>query len=374
MTNDGSPRILVNALSVVAGGGSRSYVVNLLRELERDPRGLRFTFLVSGSELVDASFRNVAFRQLALPEKPAALRLALRLAYEQGILPWVAGGYDALYCIADVAPSIARVPTVVALRNMNIYDRRWYDNRRTRTLARLARAGARSATRCVFPSRAAAELIAPGLGVPEERISVVHHGVSDEAFRGDAEPRRADVPYLLLPAAVEPHKNIEVLAEAIRYLDDPALEVWVAGSYESDPRHAARVFALVERLGVGKRLRFLGPVPYADMIAYYRGARALVVPSFIETFGHPLLEAMLAGTPIVASDIPTFREVAADVALYFPPDDPRALARAVGRVTTDADATRERIARGSRRAAEFSWSRSVDRLAQVLREAAAEAA
>ena len=58
---------------------------------------------------------------------------------------------------------------------------------------------------------------------------------------------------------------------------------------------------------LGPRVRFLGPVPYREIFSYYRGAVALVFPS--------LLEAMLAGAPIVASYIPTCREVAADVAL-----------------------------------------------------------
>jgi glycosyltransferase involved in cell wall biosynthesis len=132
------------------------------------------------------------------------------------------------------------------------------------------------------------------------------------------------------------------------------------------------VFQLVERLGVGSRIRFVGNVPYAEMISWYRGALALVVPSFIETFGHPLLEAMLAGTPVVASDIPTFREVAGDAALYFPADDPVELARTLDRVMDDAAATRQRIAQGRERAARFTWERSVDALCDVFRRAIGE--
>ena len=55
----------------------------------------------------------------------------------------------------------------------------------------------------------------------------------------------------------------------------------------------------------------------------------LVFPSFLETFGHPMLEAMLAGTPIVASEIPAFQEIGEDVALFFPSNDSLALARAI---------------------------------------------
>jgi glycosyltransferase involved in cell wall biosynthesis len=126
---------------------------------------------------------------------------------------------------------------------------------------------------------------------------------------------------------------------------------------------------VVESLGLEARVRFLGPVPYRDVLRYYRGAVALVFPSLLETFGHPLLEAMLAGTPIVAADIPAFREIAGDVALYFPPQDPARLARAVDQLRVDPQQTQERVELGRARAAGYSWKNSVDRLCAVFEEA-----
>lgn len=360
--------ILINALSLVPGGGSRSYVLNVLRELERDDRGFSFTLLLPPGDMSWLPAERVRVRQARFPRRPAALRLACRLGYEELVLPVAAGRFDLLYCLADLAPRVVAAPVVVAMRNMNIYDRRWYDNARTRMLCRLARLGAGGAARVVFPTRAAADLIAPTVDVREEQIAVVHHGVSAEVFEAGAAGEPSDVPYLLVPSAAEPHKNLEVVAEAIRHFRDPRLEVRVAGSITYDAAHAAKVFALVERLGVGDRMRFLGPIPYERMIAAYRGARAVVVSSFIETFGHPLLEAMLAGAPIVVSDIPTFREVAADAALFFAPDDPEGLARRVEEVMADPDAAAARVERGRARAREFTWKRSVDSLCAVFDE------
>lgn len=368
MTSSSRKEILINALSLVPGGGSRSYVVNLLRELERDDRGFSFTLLLPSGDFSWLPSQRVRVRQARFPQRPGLVRLAWRLGYEELVLPLAARRYDLLYCIADLAPRMAGAPVVVAMRNMNIYDRRWYDNPRTRMLFRLARLGAGGAARVVFPTRAAADLISPTVGVREEQVAVVHHGVSAEAFEVDAAAEPSDVPFLLVPSAAEPHKNLEVVAEAIRHLRDPRLEVRVAGSYTYDPSHAAKVFARVECLGVGDRMRFLGPVPYEKMIAAYRGAQAVVVGSFIETFGHPLLEAMLAGTPIVASDIPAFREVADDTALYFAPDDPEGLARRVEEVTADPSATAARLERGRERVKEFTWKRSVDTLCAVFDE------
>ena len=85
-----------------------------------------------------------------------------------------------------------------------------------------------------------------------------------------------------------------------------------------------------------------------------------------------MLEAMLAETPIIAADIPTFREIGGDIALYFPPDDSLLLARAVDEVCHEPDAAKERVARGRARAAEFSWKRSVDALCEVFHQVLSE--
>jgi glycosyltransferase involved in cell wall biosynthesis len=81
---------------------------------------------------------------------------------------------------------------------------------------------------------------------------------------------------------------------------------------------------------------------------------------------------MLASAPIVASDIPAFREVAGDAALFFPPDDPVALASAVDRVLTDSTATAERVSKGRERAASFSWKNSMDTLCSVFDDVLSE--
>jgi glycosyltransferase involved in cell wall biosynthesis len=85
-----------------------------------------------------------------------------------------------------------------------------------------------------------------------------------------------------------------------------------------------------------------------------------------------MLEAMLAGTPIVASEIPAFREIGDEVALFFPPDDPVSLARAVDRLLAEPASTAERVSRGRERAASYSWKHSTDTLCAVFQEVLSE--
>lgn len=361
----GGQRILINAVGISPGGGSRSYFTNVLRELAHDDRGFRFVVLAQPHQLDGIDTRGVDVEIVRLPRLPGVKDVVWRVLFEEALLPFRARPFDLLYCQGDLAPCFGRTPTVVLLRNLNIYDRRWYDDLRTRTLARLVRWGLPHARRILFPSHAAARLVSEQMPVPQDRISVVPYGISLQAFE-TGETVEPGSRYLFLPAAIERHKNIAVLIESLRHLGDSGLELWIAGRSLLDPEHQGDIERRAEELGVRDRVRFLGLVPYADMLRYYRGAVALVFPSFIESFGHPLLEAMAAGTPVVASDIPTFREIASDAALYFPPQDPVALAHCVDDLLADSDGTRRRVERGRERAAEYSWKLSVDRLCAVF--------
>jgi glycosyltransferase involved in cell wall biosynthesis len=112
-------------------------------------------------------------------------------------------------------------------------------------------------------------------------------------------------------------------------------------------------------------------VPYAEIPRWYAHARLFVFPSYLETFGHPLLEAMAAGVPLVAADIPVSREVAADAARYADPHDTGDLARAVEEVLCDDDLRARLVASGRERARCFSWDDSARRHLELFRTLAA---
>lgn len=361
------PRILIDALSVAGGGGGHSYAVNLIKELDRDDRGFRFTFLIPPGRLAEIPTRHVELHAVGLLGSQRALGVTARILYEELMIPIRALRYDAVYAVADIVSPLIPVPTIVALRNLNIYDHSYYDTLRLRILERLVRLGIRPAARMLFPTGAAAKLIGKLINLPAERARVVPHGVDAESFTrmSGSEGGR---PYLFLPAAVERHKNLEVLIDAIPHLSDTELELRIAGSTSTDPAYVSELRSRARRLGVEERFRLLGPVPYERVIAFYRGSVALIFPSMLETFGHPMLEAMLAGTPIVASDIPAFREVGEDVALFFQPSDPIALAQEISNLNSDPASTAARISLGRERAAAYSWKKSTDKLCAVFDE------
>ena len=359
-------RIAIDALSA-RGGGGWTYLVNLVRELERDTRGFRFTLLVHTDQLERlGATRHVEVVPLRLPSVIA------RVAYEELLLPVWVRGFELLYAPADISPLFATVPTVVAMRNLNIYDRRYYDTARLRWLERLAKLGARRVAKVVFPSRAAADWISSHLGIPPDRVEVVYHGVSRELFdeaRDEPEPGR----YAFLPAAIERHKCILTAVRSIRSWLDPELELWIAGG-TTDPAYRELVAREIESSGLEHRIRLLGPVDYRRMPGLYRQAQAMILCSELETFGHPVLEAMLTGCPPVVSDLPVFREIAGDSGWYFCPGEPEALAGALNQLIERPDERARRVAVGRERVEHFTWKRSVDDLCSVFDRVLKEAA
>jgi len=119
------------------------------------------------------------------------------------------------------------------------------------------------------------------------------------------------------------------------------------------------------------RIHIVGEVPYAEVRRYYAEASLFVFPSHLETFGHPLLEAMASDLPLVAADTPVFREIAGDAAFYGDPLSPPALADAVQAALVPG-AARQLVKRGRERLAHFTWERSAASLVSMFQSVLAE--
>jgi len=121
---------------------------------------------------------------------------------------------------------------------------------------------------------------------------------------------------------------------------------------------------------LGGTVQLAGVRSYDETWKLYGAADVFVFPSLCESFGHPLVEAMASGLPIVASDIPVHREICGAAAEYFPVLDAAALAETLRRLMHDA-AAREKLAdRGRERVKQFLWEDHVARLLELWREMA----
>jgi len=193
--------------------------------------------------------------------------------------------------------------------------------------------------------------------------TVVFNGVEIERF-ATAEPYPTTGPTILFVGRHEPRKGLAVLLDAMRSLP-PDIRLWIVG----DGPETAELRA---RTAGDPRIEWLGPIDEADKRARMRGADLFCAPSLGgESFGIVLIEAMAAGTAIVASDLPGYAKVAQDAAQLVPPHGPEELAQALLR-TLDPVRNRELVAAGRLRADAFSMRRLADIYLESYRELLAD--
>ncbi len=108
-------------------------------------------------------------------------------------------------------------------------------------------------------------------------------------------------------------------------------------------------------------MRFLGFMPVDKLLPVYKSAQMFLYPSLYEGFGLPPLEALAAGTPVVASNRSSLPEVLGDAALLVDPDDTNAMTVAMERAAGDSELRRELIRRGKLRVQQFSWRKTAEK-------------
>lgn len=177
-------------------------------------------------------------------------------------------------------------------------------------------------------------------------------------------------PYFLFVGTKEPRKNLAGTVDGFRRavaagLDDHDLVL--AGPYGWKQSGLAKAIA---DSGVGERIVDLGPISEARLAGVFEACDGLVLASFYEGFGLPLLEAMQHGKPVITSNTGAMAEVAGDAALLVDPHSPEAIARALLQLARDRDTYRRLAANARRRSRTFSWDRAARKTVEVLAAAA----
>ena len=225
--------------------------------------------------------------------------------------------------------------------------------------AEQARQAAARADRIIAVSQFTARQVVDLLGVEAGRVRVVHHGVRVAAAMPVVREK-----IILHVGAIQRRKNIAGLVDAFERVD-AEWQLVLAGSAGYG---APEILARIARASSRERIRVLGYVPAAELAGWYRRAAIFAFPSLDEGFGMPVLEAMAAGTPVVASNRAAVPEVAGDAAWLVNPENTEELANALVELTRNPDRRAELSRLGLRRAAQFSWDQAVEQTWQVYCE------
>ena len=320
----------------------------------------------------DVEIVGVAGRHRRPPEpsfRPPISVAALPIARPWLYTTWNRLGWprvDAVTGPVDVCHSTIAIPAASAPPHVvTIHDVAFVHTpeRFTRHGARVMRRGlerCRTADLILCPTQATADDLAD-LGFDATRIRIVPWGVEPIAVSATDVDRirdRLDLPdrFVLFVGTIEPRKNLPRLAEAVAKLGDtmPLVVAGAAGWGDVD-------------VPAGADVRFVGFVPHGDLPALYAAATVFAYPSLQEGFGMPILESMVAGTPVVTSRGGATEEAAGGAAVLVDPSDPVSIAAGV----TEAIADRDRLVElGRQRASGASWERAAELTVAAYREVA----
>lgn len=328
------------------------------------------------------------------PDSPVETRLCRgvpkrqtgRILYEQSVYPSVVerAGVDVLLATNNTVPFRLRLPTVVVAQALQFFDfPRIYSPARLRYLRAVAPRALRRATRVIALSEESRATLIQRARVRPERVRVVPHALSDEIAREQRGPGyergqavlaklAGDGPYILSVASFYWQKNLPRLVRAFTLLKQEQQiphRLLLVGA-DSRAVTGVQLRALAERLGVGDSVVCPGVLEHELIPPFYDYADLTVMPSLSETFGHPVLEAMARGCPVVTSDHGSMAEVGGDCAELVNPYSVRAIAGGMARVLADPARREQMRAGGRERAASFTQERRARGYLAALEEAA----
>ena len=228
-------------------------------------------------------------------------------------------------------------------------------------------------------------------GLPEDKIKVVYLGVS-QAFAPSI-GKESDISAKERQEILHKHT---IAADALvlfhvgsvtRYKNTPAI-LHALKALKEDPRIGNRIYflragtdffddekVLIETMGIGDRIRYVGKIPSdAALAAYYRAADVFVFPSLWEGFGWPPLEAMACGTPVVTSNVASLPEVVGDAGITVPPQDHEAFVDALRSILNNDEKRHILRERALLRARRFTWEECARNTLSVYEKVASQTA
>ena len=390
--------VAVNAVSAKSGGAA-TYLRNLARELATSrhhyvfyaPPGLAEALSTSRENLTavatdigyKASWQRFLWDQFVLRRSIRELKVDILLSSSDfGLL---APPCKQLLMIRNPLFFSPLYEKKILSKKSLLFKLQFYLRRRLIALS------ARFSQRVITASRSMRDDVGRFIKLPEGRAVVNPFGVPLERFRCVQRPTGAtgeEAATERLPRALRllyvseysDYKNLTTLLKAVLLLREQGCDGFrlvTTARPDQFPEVELATRAIDKALAfhplVAPCVEFTGSVPYEKIAKLYQESDVFVFPSMAESFGHPLVEAMASGLPIIASDIPIHREMCGDAAVYFRPLDPHDLAETITQLRADP-LLGEKLGRAGRTRVEahFDWKDHVRRLVEMIEQVAAE--
>jgi len=217
-----------------------------------------------------------------------------------------------------------------------------------------------NSSKIIAPSNYVKEDIMKSFKIDPQKISVTHEAAEVEYFasnRSTINDKRLTILYV---GNAYPHKNLEKLLEAIAFLKNNfKFQISNFKLLIVCPRDvfSKRLEHLIKEKNLQNRVDLLGYKKAKDLASLFRKSSAYVCPSLWEGFGIPGLNAMASQIPLICSNIPTFKEIYGDAAIYFNPNDPVDIAQKIKHVLTSKKTRLGLVERGKKQVKNYSWQK-----------------
>lgn len=383
-------RVLINAASAKMGG-ALTYLKNVLRWAgARAPRDQFLVYVPSSTreKLEGKVPSNIEVRPYPFSETGGAARLF----FDQVLVPRRVAkeSIDVLFSSTGFGSFHTPCPEVLLVRNPVYFDPAFqakYEELgrsfwRTRVRRWHSLLSIRYSDVTLFPTRAMGGMVEEHISLNERSTQVLHYGFDEERFcSGQVESewsqrmhhlKEKGVHVLLNVSTYAVHKNFETLIDALARVREQGhrVKLFTTTSREqtSDTEEYDALRQQADKWGVAEDWHEMGYVPYRHLHSIYRAADIYVFPSFTESFGHSLVEAMATGLPIAAADMPVNREVCGSAGQFFPTLDADRCATLIAQLL-ESERDRRQLAQASlERAEHFSWERYTEDLLGLLRQ------
>lgn len=197
--------------------------------------------------------------------------------------------------------------------------------------------------------------------VNSEKIQVIYNGVN-KCFNQEGEIYNPGYPYLLYIGNKRPHKNVESALRAYALSDiRNNVKFLLSGKANS------KLEEIISQYKLQDDVIFEGFIPEEKLPAYYRGAEALIFPSFYEGFGLPVLESMACGTPVIASNVSSIPEIAGSAVHLINPYNLESIVEGIDKVFFDQQYKETLISKGLEKAKSYNWGKSVQEISEVFK-------
>ena len=220
------------------------------------------------------------------------------------------------------------------------------------------------------------------IGIPKEKIRVIHEAVDHSLFNTNTDTQvhrnwlkqkhSIDYEYILFISDLRPYKNPLILIKAFEKLfNERKIQHRLVIIGNSVMGYKDVLTEYIRDKKVGERILFLGFLEPFELLHFYRCASLFVYPSELETFGTPPLEAMACGVPVIVSNKTAVPEIAGDGALKIDPRNLDELVDAMDKLLSDSNLREEMITKGFKRASDFSWERHARETVTLFKEVSA---